>query len=342
MTDLVSLADIRAAAERISPAVLRTPLLPFAEADQDRPLWIKPESLQPTSAFKLRGAYNKISLLVSQGLERGVVTHSSGNHARAVAWVARRLGLRAVIVMPETSPPNKVAAVQALGAEIVIVPPHQRESRALELAQEYGCVPIPPYDDPHIIAGQGTVGLEIIEDLPDADVVLVPIGGGGLSSGVSTAIKALRPQTLVIGVEPELASDAAQSMREQRRIVWEPELTYRTVADGLRTTVGVLTWEHIRRRLDGIVTVTEEQILDAMRRLAVDARLVAEPSGAVAFAGYLAHGGTGLPATGKHVAILSGGSADPRMLARVLLGDTEAKSADSTTNADARGASIEH
>ncbi|MGP4020975.1 threonine ammonia-lyase [Saccharopolyspora sp. 5N708] len=329
MTELVTLDDIRAASERIASATLRTPLLPFDAADPDRPLWIKPESLQPTSAFKLRGAYNKISILLPQARERGVVAHSSGNHARAVAWIARRLGLRAVIVMPDTTPPNKVAAVERLGAEIVIVPPHQRDTRAFELADEHGYVPVPPYDDAHIIAGQGTVGLEIMADLPDADVVLVPVSGGGLSSGVATAIKALRSETLVIGVEPELASDAAQSLREQRRVVWEPEATYRTVADGLRTTgLGVLPWEHIRRHLDGIVTVSEDEILDAMRRLALDARLVAEPSGAVTFAAYRAAADNGLPTTGKHVAILSGGSADPRLLAKVLLDGNETEQID--------------
>jgi threonine dehydratase len=322
MTELVTLADIRAAAERISQAVMRTPLIPYAEAHSDRPLWIKAESLQPTSAFKLRGAYNKITLVLPQARRCGVVAHSSGNHARAVAWTARRLGLRAVIVMPDTTPPNKVAAVERLGAEIVIVPPEQRDTRAFELAEEHGYVPVPPYDDPDIIAGQGTMGLEIISDLPDVDVVLVPVSGGGLSSGVATAIKSLRPETLVVGVEPELASDAAQSFREGRRITWEAERTYRTVADGLRTTaLGALPWEHIRRYLDAIVTVTEEQILDAMCRLAIDARLVAEPSGAVAFAAYLAHGGTTLPDTGKYAAVLSGGSVDPRLLARVLPGN---------------------
>jgi threonine dehydratase len=314
MTELVSLADIRAAADRIAGVVVRTPLVPYAMADDERPLWIKPESLQPTSAFKLRGAYNKISQLLPEARERGVVAHSSGNHARAVAWVARRLGLRAVIVMPDTTPPNKVAAVRALGAEIVIVPPSERDTRPFELADEYGYLPVPPFDDQAVVAGQGTVGLEILADLPDADVVLVPVSGGGLAAGVATAIKALRPRTRVVGVEPDLASDAAQSLREGRRVVWEPEQTYRTVADGLRTTgLGVVPWEQVSRYLDEIVTVTEDQILDAVRRLALDARLVAEPSGAVTFAAYLA--GT---TTGKHVAVLSGGSVDPRLLASVL------------------------
>ncbi|WP_433432469.1 threonine ammonia-lyase [Nonomuraea sp. CA-141351] len=314
MTEQVTLSDIRAAADRISDTVVRTPLVPFALADPGRPLWIKPESLQPTAAFKLRGAYNKIKQLLPEARERGVVAHSSGNHARSVAWLAQRLGLRAVIVMPDTAPPNKIDIVRSLGAEVVLVPPALRDTHGFVLAEQYGYLPVPPFDDAAVVAGQGTVGLEIMEDLPDADVVLVPVSGGGLAAGVATAVKALRPRTLVIGVEPELASDAAQSLREGRRVAWEPEQTYRTVADGLRTNVlGVVPWEQIRRHLDGIVTVSEEQTLDAVRRLALDARLVAEPSGAVTFAAYLA-GET----AGRHVAILSGGSVNPQLLADVL------------------------
>ncbi|MEV1171726.1 threonine/serine dehydratase [Nonomuraea sp. NPDC049784] len=314
MTEQVTLADIRAAADRISDTVVRTPLVPFAPADPGRPLWIKPESLQPTAAFKLRGAYNKIKQLLPEARERGVVAHSSGNHARSVAWLAQRLGLRAVIVMPDTAPPNKIDIVRSLGAEVVLVPPALRDTHGFVLAEQHGYLPVPPFDDAAVVAGQGTVGLEIMEDLPDADVVLVPVSGGGLAAGVATAVKALRPRTLVIGVEPELASDAAQSLREGRRVAWEPEQTYRTVADGLRTNVlGVVPWEQIRRHLDGIVTVSEEQTLDAVRRLALDARLVAEPSGAVTFAAYLA-GET----AGRHVAILSGGSVNPQLLADVL------------------------
>ncbi|MFC5823650.1 threonine ammonia-lyase [Nonomuraea insulae] len=314
MTEQVTLADIRAAAARISDTVVRTPLLPFSPAEPGRPLWIKPESLQPTAAFKLRGAYNKIKQSLPEARARGIVAHSSGNHARSVAWLAQRLGLRAVIVMPDTAPPNKVEVVRELGAEVVLVPPALRDTHGFVLAEQYGYLPVPPFDDPAVVAGQGTVGLEIMEDLPDADVVLVPVSGGGLAAGVATAVKALRPETRVIGVEPELAADAEQSLREGRRLAWEPEQTYRTVADGLRTTgLGVVPWEGIRRNLDEIVTVSEEQILDAVRRLALDARLVSEPSGAVTFAAYLA-GDT----TGKHVAILSGGSVNPALLARIL------------------------
>jgi threonine dehydratase len=185
----------------------------------------------------------------------------------------------------------------------------------LELAAE-GYVHVPPYDDPRIIAGQGTVGLELLEQVPDLDVVLVPVSGGGLISGVATAVKALRPDVRVVGIEPELAADAAESLREGRRISWEPERTYRTVADGLRTTaLGVHPWEHVRRYVDEIVTVSDEQILAAMRHLAIEGRLVVEPSGAVAVAAWMHDV---LPVGPRTAAVVSGGSVDPALLASVL------------------------
>ncbi|WP_081746799.1 threonine/serine dehydratase [Arthrobacter sp. H5] len=314
---LVTLEDITAAAERISDLALRTPVIPLPHPLRpDELLHCKAESLQPTGAFKLRGAYNTIAQVLDQARERGIVAQSSGNHARAVAWLAHRLNLRAVIVMPDAAPPTKIAAVRALGAEVEVVPSAQRDIRAKELVEEYGYVHVPPYDDLRIIAGQGTVGLELVEQLPDVDVVLVPISGGGLISGISTAVKALKPGTQVIGVEPELAADAAQSFRERRRITWEPELTYRTVADGLRTpALGVHPWEHVQRYVDDIITVSEDQILAAMRHLAVAGRLVAEPSGAVATAAWMHD----LAPSGATVAaVVSGGSVDPALLASVL------------------------
>lgn len=316
---LVTLDDIRAAADRIQDLVLRTPIIALPHPDRPSEiLHLKAESLQPTGAFKLRGAYNTISQVLDESRERGIIAQSSGNHARAVAWLAKRLDLRAVIVMPDAAPPTKVAAVRALGAEVVLVPASERDSRTLELAAEHGYVEVPPYDDVRIIAGQGTVGLELVEQLPDVDVVLVPISGGGLISGIATAIKSLRPEVQVIGVEPELAADAAESLREQRRITWDTTLTYRTVADGLRTpAVGVHPWEHIRRYVDDVVTVSEEQILTAVRHIAVEGRLVAEPSGAVATAAWMHD----LAPRGATVAaIVSGGSVDPAVMARVLAG----------------------
>jgi threonine dehydratase len=315
---LVSLDDIRAAAERLRGLVLRTPLLPLTSADADRPLWLKAESLQVTGAFKLRGAYNAILPQLEDARRCGVVAHSSGNHARAVAWVARELGIRAVIVMPDAAPQVKVEGVRALGAEVVIVTPDQRDIRAEELSAEHGMVLVRPYDDKAIVAGQGTVGLEIVEDLPDIDVILVPVSGGGLLSGVATAVKALKPDTLVIGVEPALAADAAESFRTGSRVTWTPEQTYRTIADGLRTTsLGEIPWRHVSRYVDDIITVDDDEIRDAVRRIATDCRLVAEPSGAVSTAAYL-HRAAELPATGRFAAVVSGGNVAMAAYAQIL------------------------
>jgi threonine dehydratase len=315
---IVTLDDVRAAAERIAGRVVRTPLIPFAAAERGRPLWLKPESLQPTGAFKLRGAFNAILQRLDDARSHGVVTHSSGNHARAVAWVARDLGLRAVIVMPDAAPMVKVDAVRRLGAEVVIVAPEERDTRAFELAAEHGHVMIPPYDDAAVVAGQGTVGLEIVADLSDVDAVLVPVSGGGLIGGVATAVKALSPNTQVIGVEPELAGDAAESFRTGERVSWTTRQTYRTIADGLRTTsVGEIPWHQIQAYVDDIVTVGEDDIRDGVRRLAAHARLVVEPSGAVPFAAYLHHAdrfGVG----GNVVAVVSGGNVALRTLADII------------------------
>jgi threonine dehydratase len=322
MTDmeqpLVTLDDVRAAAERIAGRVFRTPLIPFAAAERGRPLWLKPESLQPTGAFKLRGAFNAILQRLDAARAHGVVTHSSGNHARAVAWVARELGLRAVIAIPDAAPAVKVDAVRRLGAEVVIVSPEERDTRAFELAAEHGYVMIPPYDDADIVAGQGTIGLEIVGDLPGIGGVLVPVSGGGLISGVATAVKALAPDTRVIGVEPELAGDAAESLRTGERVSWTPGQTYRTIADGLRTTsVGEIPWRQIQKYVDDIITVSEDEIRDGVRRLAADARLVAEPSGAVSFAAYLHHASR-LGMDGDVVAVVSGGNLALDTLAGII------------------------
>jgi threonine dehydratase len=318
---LVTLADIRVAAARIAGEVVRTPLLPQPWAKESRPLWLKPESLQPTGAFKLRGAVNALLALPPEVRARGVVAQSSGNHAQAVAHAARRLGVRATIVMPHGAAEIKIEATRRLGAEVVMVPPEQRETVPRELAEEHGWAWIPPHDHPDVVAGQGTVGLEIGEDFPgdlaDLACVLVPISGGGLSGGVATAIAALSPGTRVVAVEPELAGDAAESLRTGTRVTWSPELTYRTIADGLRTTsVGAVPWEQVRRYVHEIVTVTEDEIRDGVRVLARSARLVAEPSGAVTVAAYLHHPGA-LPA-GRTVAIVSGGNVDPAWFADLL------------------------
>jgi threonine dehydratase len=321
---LVTVEDIRAAAKRIAGRVVRTPLVPYPEAEPGRPLWFKPESLQPSGAFKLRGAFNAILQRLDDARARGVVTHSSGNHARAVAWVARELDLRATIVIPDAAPAVKVEAVRRLGAEVIIVAPEDRDTRAFELAAEHGYVMIPPYDDAAIVAGQGTIGLEIVADLPAVGGVLVPVSGGGLISGIATAVKALSPGTRVIGVEPELAADAAESFRTGMRVSWTADQTYRTIADGLRTTsVGEVPWRQIRRYVDDIITVSEDEIRDGVARLAADARLVAEPSGAVPFAAYLHHASE-LSLDGNVVAVVSGGNLAMDTLARLIAPGTPA------------------
>jgi threonine dehydratase len=313
---LVTIEDVRAAAVRVRGQVVRTPLLPGAWADGARPLWLKPENLQPTGAFKMRGALNAVGALSAAERGQGVITHSSGNHGRALAWAARSHGIPVVVVMPDTSPDIKVEGTRALGAEIVMVPPSDREARAAVIAAERGLVVIPPFDHPDIIAGQGTVGFEIVEDLPTVDTVLVPVGGGGLISGVAVAIKATSPDTRVVAVEPELAGDLAEGFRRGERVVWDPALTGRTIADGVRLpAVGELTWQHISRLVDDVVTVSEQSILDAMAVLARSSRLVAEPSGALTTAAYLEHPEA---ATGRTVAVVSGGNVDPALLAQAL------------------------
>jgi threonine dehydratase len=312
--------DLRLAQRRISGVALRTPLVPCPRGEEDRLLYFKAENLQPTGAFKLRGAYNKISSLSPEERRRGVVAHSSGNHAQAVAYAARALGVRAVIVMPRDAPRVKIDATAAFGAEILFVGDDsaERVHRAGELAAEHGYVPVPPYDDETLIAGQGTVGLEILEDLPDVETVLVPVSGGGLISGVAAAIKQSRPEARVIGVEPELAADAQASLRSGKLVEFPADQVGRTIADGLRVRkLGNAPFEHVRAFVDDIIAVSEDEILDAMRRMALQARLVAEPSGAVTFAGYLFHRDE-LPATRLNVAVVSGGNVEPQLLARVL------------------------
>ena len=318
---LVSLDQIRAAAARIAPIAIRTPLLraPFP-GTKGREIWLKAESLQPIGAFKIRGAANKILQLSPEEIARGVITYSSGNHAQGVAYAAREVGAKAVIVMPSNAPAVKRAATLGLGAEVVDVglASSERLAVAEELVRKHGYVVIPPYDDEQIISGQATCGLEIAEELPDADLVLSPVSGGGLLSGVAAAVKRLNPRTKVLGVEPELAGDAAESFRTGSIVTWPAELTSRTIADGLRTqSVGARNFAHIRAFVDGIVTVTEAEIRAAMRAIVAATRLVPEPSGAVTTAALLFHTHE-LPPFCKAVAIVSGGNVDPAQLAQVL------------------------
>ena len=322
---LVTIEQIRAAAARIAPIAVKTPLVRaqfpgLSGHGQPREIYLKAESLQPIGAFKIRGAANKILQLTPEEVSRGVITYSSGNHGQATAYVAREVGAKAVIVMPSNAPAIKRAATISFGAEIVDVglASSERLAKSDELVRKHGYVVIPPYDDEQIIAGQGTCGLEIVESLPSVDLVLVPVSGGGLLSGIAAAVKRLSPQTKVYGVEPELAGDTAESFRTGSIVTWGPELTSRTLADGLRTqSVGERNFAHIQAFVDGIVTVTEPEIRAAMRAIVAATRLVPEPSGAVAAAALLFHADK-LPAYKTAVAVVSGGNVDPALLAQIL------------------------
>lgn len=317
MASTITLEDIRSAQTRLRGVAVRTRLIEFKLCEADpRRLYLKPENQQPIGAFKLRGAYNKIALLSDEDRKRGVISYSSGNHAQGVAYAARALGVKAVIVMPDNAPAIKREATAALGAEIVVVGPSgtERQIKAEELAAEHGYVIVPPYNDEQIIAGQGTMGLEILEDLPEVQTILAPVGGGGMISGVATAIKSSKPSVNVIGVEPELASDAKASLQAGKIVEFPAEETLRTIADGLRSqSIGPINFEHIRRYVDDIVTVSEEEIRQAVKYLSGNPATVAEPSGAVAVAGFIFHAHE-LPAGSPAVAIISGGNIDPKML----------------------------
>ncbi|HEX4158481.1 MAG TPA: threonine/serine dehydratase [Rhizomicrobium sp.] len=312
---LLSLDDIRAAQIRIAPYVKQAPIVAMTPTG----LRLKAESLHPVGAFKLRGAFNAILSLPEAGRKCGVIAHSSGNHAQAVAYAAHVLGIKAAVVMPGSVSRTKLEATRHWGAEIHLVDPAGRERAQTceKLAQENGYAEMEPYNSLAIMAGTGTIGLEILAQCPDVQVVTVPVSGGGLIGGISAALAQSNRDVRVIGVEPELAADARESFRAGRIIRIEPELTMRSMADGLRVAeVGPLPFAQIRAFVHDIVTVSEEQIAQAMRRIAREARLVAEPSGAVAAAGALAQG-FDPPTT---VAILSGGNMDLDRYAAVLAG----------------------
>jgi threonine dehydratase len=382
MSALITLEDIVAAQRRLAGVALRTGLhrvdaerlraagigeLPFE-------LYVKAESEQPIGSFKLRGAYNRIAQLTAEELGRGVITYSSGNHGQGVAYAARALGSKAVIVMPGNAPAVKIEATKALGAEVVLVGPasSERMAKALELAAEFGYTVVPPYDDPAIIAGQGTCGFEILEQLgvvaseldwekgeldrekgssgggelnsgrsfdsapfdsPSARsgaplrmtaskkqaakggvVIVSPVSGGGLLSGVATAVKLSGAAGVQVwGAEPELAADAKESFETKTLVEWPAAKTTRTISDGLRTqSLGRLNFEHIVRFVDGIVAVGEDEIVTAMRVMLGATGLVAEPSGAVTLAAALFHHAE-MPRCGRMVVILSGGNVEPEL-----------------------------
>jgi threonine dehydratase len=311
---LVGLDAIRAAAETLRGIAVRTPLVPFG--DPSRNQLLKAESLQPIGAFKLRGAYVAAASLPDAQRARGLITYSSGNHAQGVARAARLFGVPAVIVMPSDAPAIKRARVEADGAEVVVVGTASEERRmvAEALAEERGLNVIPPFDDPRIVAGQGTVGLEIAEDRPDVAAVLVPVGGGGLAAGVAAAIRAMAPSARVIGVEPELAADAKASLDADEIVTWDAALVSRTIADGTRTqAIGRLNFAHLREQLESIVTVSEDEIAAAVRLAAEEARVVVEPSGALPIAAMRFHAAEAglLGLDGPIVGVVSGGNVDP-------------------------------
>jgi threonine dehydratase len=318
MAQLVSVAEIRAAAARLDGVTVHTTLAPFPRLSP--PLLIKAESLQPVGSFKLRGAYAAISALPPADRQRGVVAHSSGNHGHAVAYAAALLGTRAVVVVPENAPSGKTSAITACGAELVRVAPTMaaRQAAADDLVTRHGYALIPPFDDRRVIAGQGTVGLEIMADQPDTDLIVVPVSGGGLIAGIAAAARAVRPGVTIVGAEPEFAADARDSLRKGERVAWPATSVQRTVADALRVErVGELPFAHMRKDVAAIVTVSDAEILAAVRRLAIEAHLVAEPGGAAAVAACLFRWDE-LPPARRPVAVLSGGNIDPALLLRVI------------------------
>lgn len=321
---LVTLDEIKTAQERVRGIALRTPLVrwpgPSNGGSAAASFYLKAENLQPIGSFKLRGAYNMMASLTLEERKRGVIAHSSGNHAQGVAYAARALGAKATIVLPGTAPPTKLDATRALGAEVVLCGPNSADRIALseQMASEHGYVMIPPYNDVRIIAGTGTIGMEVLDDLSDCDLVLVPVSGGGLISGIAAAIKLRQPGCKVVGVEPEIAGDAQASLKAGKRITFDPARVNQTIADGLRTTpVGEIPFEHIYRFVDDIVTVTEDEIRRAVKLLLLQTRLLAEPSGAVTSAAWFFHRDL-LPPASKAVAVVSGGNIAPEMLREIL------------------------
>jgi threonine dehydratase len=306
---LVSLADLRAAAELLRGVAVRTPLLPASALSEQLgvPVWLKPEMLQRGGAFKFRGAYCYLARLAPERRALGVIAPSSGNHAQAVALAARLFGVPATVVMPTTVTAAKRGGAERLGARVELAgtTTQDRMDRASEIAAETGGVLVPPYDDPTIIAGQGTVGIELAEDLPEVQTVLVPVGGGGLSAGVATAVKLLAPAARVVGVEPE-GSPKLTRAREAAGPVTIPSRG--GLADGLLAIrIGTLPFDHHRLYLDEVVTVPDEALVPAMRHLLDRQKLVTEPSGAITVAALL----TGLVRpTGPTVAVLSGGNVE--------------------------------
>ncbi len=317
---VITLDDIKQAQKRLEGITVRTPLVACPGASEQEKVWFKPESLQRTGSFKLRGAYNKIAALSDEERKRGIIAYSSGNHAQGTACAAQMMGVKATIVMPANAPQVKIDGTRSYGAEVVLYDPNteKREEITDQIQKEHGYVLVPPFNDRFVMAGQGTIGLEIAEDLPEVELVLVPVGGGGLVSGIATAIKHLRPNAKIFGVEPEFAADARESLRTGQIVEITQAEVARTIADGVRTLhIGELTLAQMQETLDGIITVSEAEIRDAMRRIIRHAKLVIEPTGALSFAAWLHHRAE-LPASRQTVCVISGGNVEPAMLVDIL------------------------
>jgi threonine dehydratase len=315
---MVTFVEIKEAREVLRSVVHATPLLSSSSLNKQsgNTIVFKAENLQRVGSFKIRGAYNKIRSLTRPEQGRGVVAHSSGNHAQGVALAARLLGVKATIVMPKSAPPIKIKATESYGADVVFCEDStdERERVARELQDRYGYIPVPPFDDDRIIAGQGTLVAEVADQLSQLDYLIVPVGGGGLISGCAIAAKELFPGIKVIGVETVTANDAYQSFRQKKIVKIDPPTT---IADGMRTqSVGQRNFEIMMKYVDDVVTVADEQVIETMRFLLERMKIVAEPTGAVAPA-VLTHNTLGL--SGKVAcAVISGGNVDPAFLKSIL------------------------
>ncbi len=322
---LVALEDIEDAARRVEGVAVRTPLLPFPELSEEvgGEVRLKCECLQRAGSFKIRGAFNFVSRLPEEDLARGIITYSSGNHAQAVALAAGLNGVRAVVVMPTTAPKVKVTGAKRLGAQVFFegTTSLERKTRAEAIAREEGLAMVPPFDDPAIIAGQGTVGLEIAEDWPEVELALVPIGGGGLASGTAAALKALLPQVVVVGVEPRGGASMRAALDAQEPVTLK---TIDTIADGLAPVrTGDLTFLHARRYLDDVIVVEDEAIRQAASLLLNRRKLVVEYSGAATLAALLSGVVDGRD---RRVAVvLSGGNLDPSVMRELAGAEEEGK-----------------
>jgi threo-3-hydroxy-L-aspartate ammonia-lyase len=315
---MISITDITAAYTAVKPVVHKTPLLSSRSLSGicGNEVFLKAENFQRVGAFKIRGAYNKIASLSQEERRRGIVAHSSGNHAQGVALAAQLLHVQAVVVMPKNSPRIKVEATRSYGADVVMCEDSSddRERVARKLQEDHGYVLVPPFDDDKIIAGQGTVMLEIAQELASLDYLFVPVGGGGLIGGCAVAAKHFFPHINVIGVETEPANDCQQSFQKKEIVRIAPP---QTIADGMRTqSVGKRNFELILKYVDDIVTVTDAQVIETMRFCMQRMKIIVEPTGAVAPAAVFHHV---LPLSGKKIcAILSGGNVEPSFLKQWL------------------------